>query len=181
MPFRDKRIGGVLHSLLSPSMRQRLVKASCAAYLLARATPNRTCLMPNQAHDALIHLMILAASSDSEMTEKELVRIQALIGRLPVFADFDHDRLPAVANACADKLNNSGGLDQVMDEAIAALPKKLQDTAYALAVEIASVDLHLEQEELRYLEMLRDKLELDRLTTAAIEVAARARHRRMPQ
>lgn len=137
--------------------------------------------MPNAAHDALIHLMILAASSDSEMTEKELVRIQALIGRLPVFDSFDKSRLTVVANACADKLNGPGGLDQVMDEAIAALPTKLQDTAYALAVEVAAVDLHLEQEELRYLEMLRDKLDLDRLTTAAIEVAARARHRRMPQ
>jgi tellurite resistance protein len=138
-------------------------------------------LMPNQAHDALIHLMILAASSDSEMTEKELVRIQALIGRLPVFEGFDKNRLMAVANSCADKLNGPGGLDQVMDDAIAALPKKLQDTAYAVAVEVASVDLHLEQEELRFLELLRDKLDLDRLTTAAIEVAARARHRRMPQ
>ena len=68
----------------------------------------------------------------------------------------------------------------MVDNALAALPKKLEDTAYALAVEITSVDLHLEQEELRYLEMLRDKLTLDRLTTAAIEVAARARHRRMP-
>jgi tellurite resistance protein len=162
-------------------MSQLLAKPSRAAYLLARATPNRTRLMPNQAHDALIHLMILAASSDSEMTERELVRIQALIGRLPVFEGFDKNRLMAVANACADKLNGPGGLDQVMDEAIAALPKKLQDTAYAVAVEVASVDLHLEQEELRYLELLRDKLDLDRLTTAAIEVAARARHRRMPQ
>lgn len=136
--------------------------------------------MPNTAHDALIHLMIVAASSDSAMTEKELVRIQALIGRLPVFEGFDKARLAAVANACADKLNSAGGLDQVMDDAIAALPKKLQDTAYAVAVEITSVDLYLEQEELRFLEMLRDKLDLDRLTTAAIETAARARHRRMP-
>jgi|SRR5690606_7614600 tellurite resistance protein len=136
--------------------------------------------MPNTAHDALIHLMILAASSDSAMTEKELVRIQALIGRLPVFEGFDRNRIAAVANACADKLNGPGGLDQVMDDAIAVLPKKLQDTAYAVAVEIASVDLYLEQEELRFLEMLRDKLDLDRLTTAAIEAAARARHRRMP-
>lgn len=136
--------------------------------------------MPNTAHDALIHLMILAASSDSAMTEKELVRIQALIGRLPVFEGFDRNRIAAVANACADKLNGLGGLDQVMDDAIAVLPKKLQDTAYAVAVEIASVDLYLEQEELRFLEMLRDKLDLDRLTTAAIEAAARARHRRMP-
>jgi len=136
--------------------------------------------MPNTAHDALIHLMIVAASSDSAMTEKELVRIQALIGRLPVFESFDRNRLAAVANACADKLNGPGGLDQVMDDAIAALPKKLQDTAYAVAVEITSVDLYLEQEELRFLEMLRDKLDLDRLTTAAIETAARARHRRLP-
>lgn len=136
--------------------------------------------MPTTAHDALVHLMIVAASADSAMTEKELVRIQALIGRLPVFEGFDRDRLTAVANDCADKLNGPGGLDQVLDDAIAALPKKLQDTAYAVAVEVASVDLHLEQEELRFLELLRDKLDLDRLTTAAIEVAARARHRRMP-
>ena len=136
--------------------------------------------MPNSAHDALIHLMIVAASSDSQMTEKELVRIQGLISRLPVFAAFDPSRLRDVANACADTLNGPEGLDQVIDDAIAALPAKLQDTAYALAVDVTSVDLHLEQEELRFLEMLRDRLALDRLTTAAIEVAARARHRRMP-
>lgn len=132
------------------------------------------------AHDALIHLMLVAASSDSAMTEKELLRIQALIGRLPVFEGFDKTRLTQVANACADTLNGLGGLDAVLDEAIAALPVKLQDTAYALAVEVTAVDLHLEQEELRFLELLRDKLDLDRLTTAAIEVAARARHRRLP-
>ncbi|MHA6298707.1 tellurite resistance TerB family protein [Devosia sp. CAU 1758] len=132
------------------------------------------------AHDALIHLMIVAASSDSAMSEKELTRITALIGRLPVFEGFDMDRLEAVANECADILNGPVGLDRVIEQAVAALPVKLQDTAYALAVEVTAVDLHLEQEELRFLEMLRDHLSLDRLTTAAIEVAARARHRRMP-
>lgn len=132
------------------------------------------------AHDALIHLMIVAASSDSAMTEKELTRITALIDRLPVFEGFDKERLEDVANACADILNGPNGLDRVIEEAVAALPVKLQDTAYALAVEVTAVDLHLEQEELRFLEMLRDHLSLDRLTTAAIEVAARARHRRLP-
>jgi hypothetical protein len=136
--------------------------------------------MTISAHDALIHLMLVAASSDSTMTERELIRIQALIDRLPVFEGFDKSRLTEVANECADLLNGPDGLDRVVDNALAALPKKLEDTAYALAVEITSVDLHLEQEELRYLEMLRDKLSIDRLTTAAIEVAARARHRRMP-
>ena len=132
------------------------------------------------AHDALVHLMIVAASSDSAISEKELKRITALIDRLPVFEGFDKSRLEAVANDCADILNGPDGLDRVLEQAVAALPAKLQDTAYALAVEVAAVDLFLEQEELRFLEMLRDHLSLDRLTTAAIETAARARHRRMP-
>jgi tellurite resistance protein len=135
--------------------------------------------MSQAAQDALIDVMIVAATSDSAITEKELVRMEALIGRLPVFEGFELSRLGDVANACADRLN-AEGLDAVLDAAIAALPAKLQDTAYALAVEVTAVDLFLEQEELRFLEMLRDRLDLDRLTTAAIEVAARARHRRMP-
>lgn len=136
--------------------------------------------MTSQAQDALIHVMIVAATSDSAITEKELTRITALIDRLPVFEGFDKARLETVANDCADLLNGIDGLDRVLDDAIAALPVKLQDTAYALAVEVTAVDLFLEQEELRFLELLRDKLSLDRLTTAAIEVAARARHRKLP-
>jgi tellurite resistance protein len=136
--------------------------------------------MTSQAQDALIHVMIVAATSDSAITEKELTRITALIDRLPVFEGFDKARLETVANDCADLLNGIDGLDRVLDGAIAALPVKLQETAYALAVEVTAVDLFLEQEELRFLELLRDKLSLDRLTTAAIEVAARARHRKLP-
>ena len=136
--------------------------------------------MTNPIQDALIHVMIVAATSDSAITERELNRITALIERLPVFEGFEKGRLASVANQCADVLNGPDGLDRVLDDAIAALPAKLEDTAYALAVEVTAVDLHLEQEELRFLEMLRDKLSLDRLTTAAIEVAARARHRKLP-
>lgn len=136
--------------------------------------------MTISAHDALIHIMLVAASSDVTMTERELLRIEGLIDRLPVFHGFDKERLAEVANDCADLLNSEDGLDRAIDTALAALPPKLEDTAYALAVEVTAVDLTLEQEELRFLEMLRDKLSLDRLTTAAIEVAARARHRRMP-
>ena len=135
--------------------------------------------MSTAAHDALIQLMVVAASSDEAMSDKELRRIETLVGRLPVFEGFDRDRLASVANDCVDKLNGDG-LDQLVDDAIAALPKKLQDTAYSLVVEITAVDLQLTQEELRFLELMRDKMDLDRLVTAAIETAARARHRRMP-
>lgn len=130
------------------------------------------------AQDALIYLMLVTASADIAVTDKELARIEGLVGRLPVFAGYDAKRLAEAANRCADLINGPEGLDGVLDIAITALPKRLQDTAYALAVEIAAVDLTLEQEELRLLEMIRDRLDLDRLITAAIETAARARLRR---
>jgi tellurite resistance protein len=133
--------------------------------------------MPLSPQDALIYLMVVAASADRRMSQNELDRIEALIGVLPVFKGYDRSRLPDVANTCVDLLNEGSDLDLVLDLAIGALPPRLQDTAYALAVDVAAVDLKLEQEELRFLEMIRDRLDLDRLVTAAIEAAARARYR----
>lgn len=133
--------------------------------------------MALSAQDALIHLMVVTASSDAAISAAELERIQTLIARTPIFEGFDQGRLEAVANACVDVINGPGGLDAALDAAVAALDARLQDTAYALAVEIAVVDLKLPQEELRLLEMLRDRMNVDRLVTAAIEASARARMR----
>jgi tellurite resistance protein len=134
--------------------------------------------MALSAQDALIHLMIVAASSDAAMTDQELERVATLVGEAPVFAGFDISTLSGIANQAIDKINGAGGIDGLLDAAVAVLPKRLEDTAYALCVEVAAVDLQLEQEELRLLEMIRDRLSLDRLTTAAIEVGARARYRK---
>jgi tellurite resistance protein len=127
-------------------------------------------------HEALIHIMVVTASSDEGISDHELDVMAGLVVRSPVFADFDLDRLSAVANEAVDK-TNATGLDSVLDDAVAAVPKRLHDTAYALAVEVAVVDVQLPQEELRLLEMVRDRLDIDRLVTAAIEASARARMR----
>lgn len=133
--------------------------------------------MPLSPQDALIQLMVLAASSDELITDRELQRIQTLVGRLPVFKGYDVSQVATVVNAAVDGLNASGDVEAVLAGVVADIPARLQDTAYALAVEITAVDLNLKQEELRFLEMLRDRLDLDRLVTAAIETAARARYR----
>lgn len=132
--------------------------------------------MPLSIQDALIHLMVVTASSDEGISEHELAAIGSLVARSPVFAGFDSARLDKVANDAVDETNRVG-LDGVLDQAISTLPKRIHDTAYALAVEVAVVDVQLPQEELRLLEMVRDRLDVDRLTTAAIEAAARARMR----
>jgi uncharacterized membrane protein YebE (DUF533 family) len=57
-----------------------------------------------------------------------------------------------------------------------ALPKKLRETAYWVALEVAAADRVTRPDEIRFLDMLRDALELDRSTTAAIERGIRARN-----
>lgn len=134
--------------------------------------------MTLSAQDALIYLMVVSATSDAKVSDRELEAIGNLVTRLPVFETFNRDRLGQVAAEAIDLIKDSSSLDNVLKMILGALPERLHDTAYALAVEIAAVDLRLEQEELRLLEMIRDTLELDGLTAAAIEASARARLRR---
>lgn len=134
--------------------------------------------MTLSTQDALVYLMVVSASSDTEMTDFEFERIDGLVERAPVFAGYDRSGLAKTVNDCVDLANGPTGLEGVLDLAIAALPKRLQDTAYALCVEVTAADLQLEQEELRLLEMIRDRLDIDRLVTAAIETSARARYRK---
>lgn len=134
--------------------------------------------MTLKTQDALIYLMVVAATSDAQVSDRELEIISSLVGRLPVFDGFNRDNLGQVAAEAIDLIKDSSSLDNVLKMILEAVPERLRDTAYALAVEVAAVDLRLEQEELRLLEMIRDGLQLDGLIASAIEASARARLRR---
>jgi len=132
--------------------------------------------MDLSAQEALIHIMVLMSAADREMTDAEMKRIGDQVRNLPVFRGFDENLLVVAAERCAETLNSDDGLEQVLAAIGAALPRRLGETGYALACEIAAADLSLQQEELRLLELLRDRLAVDRLTAAAIERGVRARH-----
>ncbi len=135
---------------------------------------------PISHHTALIYIMVLVSAADREMTDAEIRTIGEDVQRLPVFADYDIDMLPAAAADCASLLDEEAeGLDTVLGLVQDALPEKLRETAYVLACDIAAADGKLSQEELRLLQMIRHRLDLERLHSAAIERAARARHARL--
>ncbi|WP_319533148.1 tellurite resistance TerB family protein [uncultured Cohaesibacter sp.] len=127
--------------------------------------------------EALVYVMVTTSAADRTMTDSELMKIGEEVQTLPVFSDFDEARLVQVSRDCTDLLAE-GGVDLVLQVIHASLPEKLRETAYALAVEVAAADLQVEQDELQFLLMLRDELELDRLHVGAIEHSARVRYRR---
>ena len=132
-------------------------------------------------HEALIYVMVTLSAADRTMTDRELMKIGDIVNTLPVFSDFDAEQLVGVAEACGSLLQGHDGLDAVLSIIATSLPHRLYDTAYALAVEVAAADLHVEQEELRFLQLLRDALDLDKLTVAAIERGAQARYRALSE
>lgn len=128
-------------------------------------------------HDALIFVMVMASAVDNSMNEKELRRIGQLIDILPVFEGFDKERLIEISQRCAEILSGQEGLDIALETIKDALPPQAYRAAYALAVEIMAVDLAVKPEEIRLLQLLRDRLHLDKLTCAAIEHSAVIRYR----
>ena len=127
-------------------------------------------------HAALIYTMVMVSASDQDMTDAEMRKIGEVIGGLPVFADYNTDLLTNSAAACAELLDDENGLERALDIIESALPPTLRETAYALACDVAAADGEIQPEEIRMLELLRHRLNLDRLVAAAIERGARARY-----
>jgi len=127
-------------------------------------------------HAALIYTMVVVAAADGSMSDAELLTIGDIVEKYPIFDDFDADRLVNIAEECGEIMSEDGGLQAVLGLVKEAIPEKLAETAYAVAVDVAVADSDLPQEQLRILEMLRDTLDIDRLFAGAIERAARARH-----
>jgi tellurite resistance protein len=128
------------------------------------------------AQDALVALMITVSASDENIRTAELVAIQRIVNHLPVFGDYDADRIQRIAQAVFDLLEEEDGLDALFGLVRVALPDRLHETAYAIVCDVAASDGLLADQELRFLQEVRHELGIDRLHAAAIERGARARH-----
>lgn len=128
--------------------------------------------------DALVAVMIAVSASDEEIRRAEMVAIQRIVNHLPVFSDYDGDRLQRIAQTVFDLFEEEDGLHALFGLIREALPERLYETAYALACDVVSADPALREVELRMLEEIRDELAIDRLHAAAIEWGARVRHLR---
>jgi tellurite resistance protein len=129
-------------------------------------------------HAALIYTMVLVSAADRDMKDAEFSIIGDIVRHLPVFRGYDIELLPKTASACAEALDDDEGLDHVLTLIASALPAKLRETAYALACDVAAADGTVTPEESRLLELIRHRLDVERLVAAAIERGARARFAR---
>jgi tellurite resistance protein len=130
-------------------------------------------------HGALIYTMVIVTGAEARMGEEELAIIGDTIEHLPVFRGFDREALAARLNDCAELLSGKDGLEKTLEAIKAALPERLRETAYAIACDLVASDGRATQDELQILELIRHRLDVGRLTAAAIERGARARFQKL--
>lgn len=131
---------------------------------------------PMTPQDCLVAIMVAVSASDENIRTAELVKIQTAVNMLPIFAEYDIDRMQRVSQTVFDLFEQEDGLDALFGLIRDNLPERLNETAYALACDVAAADGTLAETELRLLEEIRYELNIDRLHAAAIERGARARH-----
>jgi tellurite resistance protein len=128
---------------------------------------------------ALIYTMVLVSAADREMTDSEMQTIGDIVKHLPVFRGFAPSKLTSTAQDCAKLLGEDDGLEKTLGLIAGSLPKHVVETAYALSCDVAAADGEASQEELRLLQLLRQRLQLGHLESAAIERGARARYAKL--
>lgn len=127
--------------------------------------------------EGIIFLMVIMSAADREMNDLELAKMGRLTRYLPVFKDFEEEDLLPTTRRCSALLAEPEGLANTLKIVKEAIPERLYDTAYAVAVDLASADMAIRIEEIRVLQLVRDLFGLDKLTCAAIERGAIARFR----
>lgn len=131
------------------------------------------------AQDALVAIMIAEGLSDETISSRELLSISRIVDHLPIFQNYDQNRVQTVAETVFELFEEEDGLDALFGLVKDSLPENLFETAYALACDVAACDGRLLEVELQMLKEIRYELNIDRLNAAAIERGARARHQKI--
>ena len=129
-------------------------------------------------HEALIQTMVLVSVSDGDMSDRELESIGRIVRYAPAFEGFNVEDLSSITEACIAALSQDEGIDLIIANLLTKLDVGLRETAYAFALDVAAADGIVVDTEMAVLEMLRHRLNIDRLIAAGIERSTRARFHR---
>ena len=131
---------------------------------------------PLTPQEAIIYLMVMTSASDGKITDGELRTIGRVVRSFPLFSEADEAALVDTSEKCGRLMASDDGMHKVLASAARALPKHLNETAYAAVVDVVTADENLDMTEIRLLELIRDALNVPDAGADAIEHAARARH-----
>ena len=122
----------------------------------------------------LIETMLAAVGADGEITEQEVMTLDATLEEHDLFRDISSDARSRLVDIATDAIREAGGGMHRLDAIAAGLPGRThQQTAYAMACDICVADEELPDSEIRFLDGLQQALSLDDDTARELFESAR--------
>jgi hypothetical protein len=120
--------------------------------------------------EAFAGVIFAANSVAQELSEKTFAYFRDIFSRMRLFEGWSATHYHTLFEKLTDMLKTQG-LETLLEMSIRALPPKLYQTAFAVAVDIVLADGLVNKEEKDFLYMLQKKLQIEtELATKIIEV-----------
>ena len=122
--------------------------------------------------------MTLSATTDGDISDKEMNTINYLFTTLPVFEKANNDYLSKKMIECMELTQEESNFENLLDHINEGLDSKkdLKKTAYILALEVMMADLNVVEESIRFLELLGETLQLNNLEISSIKHTIRSKY-----
>jgi uncharacterized membrane protein YebE (DUF533 family) len=120
--------------------------------------------------EAFAGVILAAAATDHDITDKEIKCIQVTLSRMRLFEGWSLEQYNAMFNKLTDILNTQEG-NALLEMSIDSLPPELYETAFTISVDVVLSDGVVTREERDFISKLQQKLNVgDRLAAKILEV-----------
>lgn len=136
--------------------------------MISQPTPTEQATAQDlSTQEAIVALLIASARADGFVSAHEANTIEHIVDGMQLFREHRGEALRKVFSAAADRIKDQG-VSTVVPAAAAVVPKELQATAYALAVDLMLADGKLSDKEQEFADELRGLLNVDADRAATI-------------
>lgn len=110
-------------------------------------------------HEGFAGILLGASACDGHIADEEVQSLFTMLSRMKMYQRYTDKNWSTLMNRLLGLLKRKG-VDELLEQAVAALPPELRATAFANACDIVLADGVVEDDEKDFLDKLQDRLEI---------------------
>jgi len=122
---------------------------------------------PFGPHEGFAGVLLGASACDGHIAEDELQSLFTMLARMKMYQRYGDKQWSQLMNRLVGVLKRRG-VDELLDQAVQALPAELNETVFANAVDIVLADGIVEEDEKEFIDKLQTQLGIDSKTAVTI-------------
>ncbi len=122
---------------------------------------------PFGPHEGFAGILLGASACDGHIADEEVQGLFNSLGRMKMYQRYTQPQWSQLMNRLLGVLKRKG-VDDLLDEAVKALPPELRLTVFCNAVDIVLADGTVEEDEKEFIDKLQNRLEIEQKEAVTI-------------